>query len=94
MARITQVPMYYFDIDENGESSRDMFGVELANLYEARDQALSLLPDLASDRAVNGEHRTITAVVRCYEGRQRYRTTLTVDGEWIEPPDYPEAVND
>lgn len=86
--------MYFFDIEDNGEASRDIFGVELANLYEARDQALSLLPNLARDHAADGEYRMITAVVRCHEGRERYRTTLTVNGEWIEAPDYPEPAND
>ena len=88
------MPMYFFDIDDSGEISRDVFGIELRDLYEARDQALSLLPDIARDHAVDAEHRTITAVVRCHEGRERYRTTLIVQGEWIEAPDYPEAVDD
>ncbi len=88
------MPTYFFDIEDAGQASPDIFGTELADLYEARDQALALLPDLARDHAIDGEHRVITAVVRCHEGRERYRTTLTVKGEWIEAPDYPEAVND
>lgn len=88
------MPLYFFDIEDNGETSHDIFGIELANLYEARDQALSLLPDLARDHAVEEKRRIITAVVRCQEGRERYRTTLTVNGEWIEAPEYPEPAND
>ena len=84
------MPMYFFDVQDGGAALRDMFGEELADLYEARDQALSLLPDLARDHAIHKENRTITAVVRCSAGRERYRTTLTVRGGWIDPPEYPE----
>ena len=88
------MPVFFFDIEEEGKASSDVFGIELANLYEARDQALSLLPDLARDHAVDEEHRTVTAIVRCQEGRMRYRITLTITGEWIEEPEYPKSVED
>jgi len=29
--------------------------------------------------------------VRCHEGRIRYRSTLSIRGEWIEPPERADA---
>ena len=80
------MPLFFFDIDDDGTLDRDEFGVELKSLEEARDQAIALLPDIARDQATDSEHRTITAVVRCHLGHVRYRTSLTINGGWVEPP--------
>ncbi len=81
------MPLYFFDIYDNDELVTDEVGVELESLHEAREQALTLLPDLAREEMPDGDRRDFTAVVRCHERRIRYRTTLSIRGEWTEPPD-------
>lgn len=80
------MPLFFFDVEFNGKLDRDPFGIELKSLEEARSQAIGLLPEIALDEKAEGEHRTITAMVRCHLGHIRYRTTLTIDGGWVEPP--------
>ena len=82
------MPRFYFDVFDNGRLITDDVGTELPDLYEARKQALSLLPAVASDISPDGDQHDFTAVVRCHERRIRFRTTLSVRSEWIEPPDH------
>ncbi len=84
------VPTYYFDIYDNDKLLPDDFGAELANLYEARDQAIALLPDIARDALPDGDRHVFKIVVKCKGLRVRYVTTLTLDGAWVEPPTYPD----
>ena len=81
------MPLFFFDVCDGGILDRDEFGVELHSLEEARDQAIALLPEIAREAAADGEHPTITATVWCHRGHVRYRTTLTIDGGWVEPPE-------
>ena len=83
------MPLYYFDLHENDKFVRDEFGVELDDLYEARDQAIALLPDLARAGLPDGDHHEYTAIVRCRDGRMRYEAKLSFRGGWIEPPGAP-----
>lgn len=80
------MPLYYFDLFDGDELVRDEFGVELDSLYEAREQAIALLPDLARDELPESENYEFVAIVRCREGRVRYRATLSLRGGWVEPP--------
>lgn len=81
------MPLFFFDVCDNGTLERDEFGVELDSLDEARNQAIALLPEIAREETADGEHRTITATVRCHRGHVRYRTSLTIDGGWVATPD-------
>ncbi len=79
------MPLLFFDVCDNGTLERDEFGVELDSLDGARDQAVALLPEIAREGVANGEHRIITATVRCQRGHVRYRASLTIDGGWVAP---------
>ena len=87
------MPLFYFDIYDDGKLARDEFGVELDSLYEAREQAIALLPDLARDGLPDGDSHDFTAVVRCTGGRVRYEATLSFRGNWVEAPTYPPRVS-
>ena len=80
------MPLYYIDLYDNETLARDEFGLELDDLYEARDQAIALLPDMARHGLPDGDSHDYTAVVRCREGRVRYEATLSLRGGWIEAP--------
>lgn len=83
------MPFYYFDLYDNDRLARDEFGTELDDLYEARDQALALLPDMARHGLRDGEDHDFTAVVRSRDGRVHYEATLSLRGGWVEPPTCP-----
>lgn len=79
------MPMYYFDIYDNGQLSRDDHGFDLASVGEARDQAIALLPDLARDELPDGERHSFVCVVRGPDGEACYRASLIFEGSWGLP---------
>ena len=81
------MPHYFFDVFDGEQFWEDDFGVDLADLYHARAQAQSLLPDLAREKMPDGDRRDVSVVVRCHEGRCRYKATLSLIAEWVAPPD-------
>ena len=85
------MPLYYFDLADNGAVVTDDFGVELEDLFEAREQAIALLPDMARDELPDGERHEFSAVVRCEDGRVRYVAKLVFTGRWVEPPPFEPA---
>ena len=76
------MPLYFFDVIDDEVISRDEFGIELAGLDEARDQAIVLLPDIARDELPGGERRVFACWVRDDRDRVVYRGSLTYQGEW------------
>ena len=86
------MPIYFFDVSHDGAVVTDEFGIELDDLYEAREQAIALLPDMARHELPDGDRHEFSAVVRCHEGRVRYVARLVFEARWVEPPTYePEA---
>lgn len=79
------MPLYYFDIGDNGVIDRDEYGVEMAGFEEARDQAVLLLPDIANDELPHGERHVFACWVRDERDRVVYRGTLTYRGAWSPP---------
>ncbi len=74
------MPRYFFDISDAKGFHRDEFGNEFVSLDEARDQAQSLLPDIAREELPDGELHQITCEVRDDTGRIVYRGKLTYEG--------------
>ena len=81
------MPRYYFDLFEDDRLMTDDEGVELRDLYEAREQAQRLLPDITRDVMPDGDSRAFTVLVRCSEKRIRLQATLSMRSVWIEAPD-------
>ena len=75
------MPLYFFDVVDNGVVSRDEFGVELTGFDEARGEAIVLLPDIARDELPDGERHVFACWVRDERDRVVYRGTLTYQGE-------------
>ena len=54
----------------------DDFGVEFDQFEEARNHAVSLLPDIAREELPNGTRRDFICDIRTEEGHVIYRATL------------------
>ena len=79
------MPLYYFDVSDDGQSFPDEWGIDLDTIDEARAQAQALLPHLAREGLPKDDRRELSVNVRSSEGPCRYRVTLTIQGEWIDP---------
>ena len=76
------VPRYYFDITDAGHLARDEHGSECADDRDARDQAISLLPDIARDELPDGDQHKFVATVRNESGQIVYEASLALNGRW------------
>ncbi len=74
------MPRYYFDVYDAKGFHCDHIGDEMRDFEEARQQAQSLLPDLARDELPDGELHTVACEVRDGSGRIVYRGRLTYEG--------------
>ena len=81
------MPLFFFDIYDNGTLASDEFGVELDSVQEAREQAIALLPDMARTRLPDSEHHEFKAVVRSQDSRVLYLARLIYQGEWKGLPE-------
>jgi hypothetical protein len=66
------VPRFYFDTEDTGACRRDTVGTELANLEDARKEALETLGGIARDELPDGNDREFVIHVRL--GRKRLLT--------------------
>ena len=71
---------YYFDVRDGSGFHRDEIGDEFDNFEEAREQAQTLLPDIARSELPDGELHQISCDVRDETGRVVYRGKLTYQG--------------
>lgn len=71
---------FYFDVHDSTGFHRDEVGDEMRDFEEARDQAQSLLPDIARDELPDGESHRVVCEVRDETDRVVYRGTLTYEG--------------
>lgn len=69
---------FYFDTDDGDRVFRDRDGVELANLDEAKAEAVGLLRDLAHAGVDVGGRRSVRATVRDVTGALVYAGTMTL----------------
>ena len=77
------MPIYFFDVDDGELHTHDEEGHELPDLKAARDEAMSVLPDIAQDRPPKGDRRDLAAVVRNESGRKVAVATLALKADYI-----------
>ncbi len=75
------MPRFYFDIVDDEHAFFDDWGVELADVVEASEQALSLLPDVAREALPIGERKDISVLVRSDAGRRCFTAALQIRTE-------------
>src|SRR4051812_44276540 len=81
------MPRYFFEIDDGERRTPDDEGLDLSGLWEARNQAIAVLPDIARDVLPDGERRELVSSVRDESGQLVYTATLSLVGKWtVDPP--------
>ena len=71
------VPKFFFDIHD-GELTTDDVGTDLPDLSAARDQAVTVLPDIARDELPDGDERVFQVVVRDEDGKPVFKATMSL----------------
>jgi len=71
------MPRFFFDTRDNGQTTRDEFGRELAGLDAARDLAVRTLTGIAADEFDGSDQRTFAVEVRDERGEPVLTSELT-----------------
>ncbi|MET0436398.1 MAG: hypothetical protein ABW043_02770 [Devosia sp.] len=75
--RSTDMPRFFFDIDDNGEVFRDGEGEALPDLAAAEDRARKILVQLAEDEIpYDGPRRAIAITIRSDTGLELLRASI------------------
>ncbi|RWB76899.1 MAG: hypothetical protein EOQ50_08180 [Mesorhizobium sp.] len=77
------MPLFYFDIHDGYEFTRDDTGIECSSLEDVSKQAVDVLPDIAREELPNGPRRTFQVKVRDGSGRHVFRASLTLASSWM-----------
>lgn len=77
------MPLYYIDTDDGTNSSMDREGYVYANNQEARNAAISHLPDMAGDVLPDGNRRKLTVLLRNEDRIPIFKATFSLEGEWL-----------
>ena len=80
------MPRFFFDIINADKLTRDDFGADMSGIEEARDQAISLLPDIARDDLPDGDVHDFVCEVRSETGRIVYRARLMLRAGTVDEP--------
>jgi hypothetical protein len=72
------MPRYYFDTHDDDRFVPDNEGVELDGVEEAKTEAVTALPDMASDALPCGDRRDFVITVRDEGGHQVMKATLSL----------------
>ncbi|MGI3902387.1 MAG: DUF6894 family protein [Janthinobacterium lividum] len=70
------MPLYFFDLHDGDVHTIDDFGIEFDRLEEARNYAVSLLPDMAREELPNGPRRDFICDIRAEGAQIVYRAVL------------------
>ncbi|MGI3903950.1 MAG: DUF6894 family protein [Janthinobacterium lividum] len=79
------MPLFYFDVVDDGSMVSDDWGIELNDMDEAARQAQALIVDIARERLPSDGRKDVSVDVRC-DGRNRFQARLTIRGEWHLAP--------
>jgi hypothetical protein len=79
------MPRYFFDIDDGERRSLDEDGLEFASPWEARANAIAVLPDIAREVMPDGDRRDLVSSVRNEGGDVLFTAKLSLVAEWLVP---------
>ena len=68
--------LYFFDLHDGDEQTIDDFGMEFDHFEEARNHAVSFLPDIAREELPNGPRRNFICDIRTEAGQVVYQAIL------------------
>jgi hypothetical protein len=75
------MPLYYFDIDDSGRDVPDTEGTELADLTQARGEALRMLGEVAKNELPNSDRSRFAISICSESGKPLLTVALSVRGE-------------
>lgn len=78
------MPLYFFDVQDQDEFSRDDVGVECSSPEVVRRIAIEALPDIAKSVLPDGDHHVITVTVRDESGKSVFEASLTLKAGWLD----------
>ena len=71
------MPLFYFDVYDNGQANVDEVGTELPDIHAARTEAVATLTSIADDRLPDdGPERDIAIDVRDADGKRIMRVSI------------------
>ena len=76
--------LYFFDIDDGEEFTRDMFGVECMSREDVSRQATGGLAEVAQEEIPDGNQRLFRVRVRNEEGQYVFEASLDLRSKWID----------
>ncbi len=71
------MPKFFFDIVD-GSLTVDDVGTDLPDFSAARDQAVSVLPEIARDELPDGDERVFQVTVRDEGGKPMFKATMSL----------------
>jgi hypothetical protein len=79
------MPRYFFDIDDGARRSPDEDGLVLSDPWEARANAIAVLPDIAREVLPDGNRREFVSSVRDEGGNVLSEAKLSLVAAWRVP---------
>lgn len=76
--------LFFFDINDCGDTIQDDTGTELLNREEARKAALAVLAPIAGDHIPEFLIRPVNVTVRDREKRPIFRASLVFSERWLD----------
>ncbi len=70
------MPLYFFDLHDGDDHTVDDFGMDFDRFVEARNYAVSLLPDMAREELPDGPRRDFICDIRAESGEVVYQAVL------------------
>lgn len=75
------MPLYFFDIHQDGKTQKDALGTDFETLDEARAAAVRFLPDVVKEGlSEDDDQRSFAVLVTDESGRPVYSATLSFTG--------------
>ncbi|ORE90284.1 hypothetical protein [Aurantimonas sp. 22II-16-19i] len=75
--------MYFFDVSDNGNITRDDVGVFCVSDADVRQKAIEALPGLADEVLPDGDRHEISVIVREENEVYIFRATLLFTSHWL-----------
>ncbi len=79
------MPLYFFDSGDAECVLRGEVGVDLADVQEARDEAVRLLPSIARDMGCSYDGQDVVSMVRNERNQVIFKAMLSLRAEWLVP---------
>lgn len=71
------MPMFFFDLEQDGKVESDEVGTDLPDMQAARNEAIETLVEIAKDfLPSDGPRKVLAVIIRDKAGKQLHRSEL------------------